>query len=157
MNPVEPAVVTVGSIKGGTKHNIIPEEVKLQLTVRSYSDEVRKLLLDSIRQITVDTCKTFGCPKSPEVKIDEDEYTPAAYNDPALTAAAMGLFADLLGQDQIQPGKFVRQGLTGHQQIEVPRTAGGVGELGRCVGLEQEHAAGPQPSDQCGVEPGTDA
>jgi amidohydrolase len=101
LNPVEPAVITVGSIKGGTKHNIIPDEVKLQLTVRSYSDEVRKLLLDGIRQVTTDTCKTFGCPKPPEIRIDEDEFTPASYNDPALTSAAMDLFSQLIGKDKI--------------------------------------------------------
>ncbi len=101
MNPIEPAVVTVGSIKSGTKHNIIPGEVKLQLTVRSYTDEVRKLLLDSIRQITTDTCKTFGCPKPPEIVILENDFTPAAYNDPALTSAAIDLFSKLIGKENI--------------------------------------------------------
>ena len=47
-NPLDPAVVTVGSIHGGTKHNIIPDEVKLQITVRSYKDDVRKRILDVI-------------------------------------------------------------------------------------------------------------
>src|SRR5256712_10380197 len=51
-DPLEPAVVTVGSIHGGTKYNIIPDEVKLQLTVRAYKPEVRQLLLESIESIT---------------------------------------------------------------------------------------------------------
>ncbi len=55
LDPLERAVITVGSIHGGSKHNIIPDEVKLQLTVRSYTDDVRKQLLDSIRQIATDT------------------------------------------------------------------------------------------------------
>ncbi|MEM7015555.1 MAG: amidohydrolase, partial [Verrucomicrobiota bacterium] len=87
LNPTDPGVVTVGSIHGGSKHNIIPDEVKLQLTVRSYTDEVRQQLLDGIRQITTDICKTMGCPKEPLIEVDEEEYTPAAYNDPELTSA----------------------------------------------------------------------
>ena len=102
LNPIEPGVVTVGSIHGGSKHNIIPPEVKLQLTVRSYSDEVRKLLLDSIRQITADTCKTFQCPKPPIVQIDEKEYTPAAYNDPELTSAAAAIFKEIFGDGKVE-------------------------------------------------------
>ena len=101
VNPIEPAVVTVGSIHGGTKHNIIPNEVKLQLTVRSYTDEVRKLLLDSIRQVTADTCRAFQCPKDPIVQVDEEEYTPAAYNNPELTEAAANLFRNLVGNDNV--------------------------------------------------------
>ena len=100
VNPAEPAVVTVGSIHGGAKHNVIPDEVKLQLTVRSYSDEVRELLLASIRQLARDTCHTFGCPKPPDVEI-KDEYTPAMYNDPELTAHAARVFEGFLGPDDV--------------------------------------------------------
>jgi len=96
VNPVDPAVVTVGAIHGGTKHNVIPEKVEMQLTVRSYSDEVRELLLDGIRQIVTDTCQTFGCPKPPEIGI-KDHYTPAVYNDPELTRAAMRVFESVFG------------------------------------------------------------
>lgn len=101
VNPMDSAVVTVGSIKGGTKHNIIPAEVKLQLTVRSYSDKVRKQLLDGIRQITTDTCKAFGCPQAPDIAVSEAGFTPSMVNDPALTAAAMELFAGLVGKENI--------------------------------------------------------
>lgn len=100
VNPVDSAVVTVGSIHGGAKHNVIPDEVDLQLTVRSYSDEVRTQLLDSIRQLAVDTCRAFGCPKPPEVTI-KDEYTPAMYNDPALAARAVEVFDSFLGPDRV--------------------------------------------------------
>ncbi|MFT5467582.1 MAG: amidohydrolase [Verrucomicrobiales bacterium] len=100
LDPIEPGVITVGSIHGGSKHNIIPAEVKLQLTVRSYTDEVRAQLLDGIRQVTTDTCKTMLCPKPPLVEV-RDEFTPAAYNDPALTAAAAELFQDLFGKENV--------------------------------------------------------
>ena len=68
--------------------------------MRSYSDEVRNLLLDGIRQIAADTAKAAGCPRPPEVVV-KDEYTPACFNDPALTTAAAGLFRQLLGDDKV--------------------------------------------------------
>ena len=101
MNPREPAVVTVGSFNAGTKHNIIPEKAHLQLTVRSYTDEARSLLLSSIKQITIDTCKAAGCPREPDVVVLEEEFTPATYNDPQLTAKAAEVFRSLLGDDHV--------------------------------------------------------
>jgi hippurate hydrolase len=72
----------------------------MQLTVRSYSDEVRTMLLDGIRQIAVDTCKTFECPRPPEVSIRK-EYTPAVYNDPELVAVALEVFRAQFGEDRV--------------------------------------------------------
>ncbi len=100
-DPVESAVVTVGSIHAGTKHNIIPATVDLQLTVRSYKDDVRKKVLDSIRQITTDICKAMGSPKPPDVTIRDGEFTPAAYNDPKLTAAAADVFRAIFGDANV--------------------------------------------------------
>lgn len=88
VNPQAPAVITVGSIHGGTKHNIISNEVKLQLTVRSYSDEVRDQLLDGIRRVAANVGRVAGLPEDllPVVYHQKGEYTPSTYNDPALTA-----------------------------------------------------------------------
>ena len=99
INPRDAAVVTVGSFHAGTKHNIIPNEAHLQLTVRSYKDEVRKTLLDSIRQITTDIAKSARCPKPPKVEILEADFTPASYNNPQLTAHAVEVFRQVLGAD----------------------------------------------------------
>jgi amidohydrolase len=98
--PQEPAVVTVGSIHGGTKSNIIPNEVKLQLTVRSYSDEVRSTLMDGIAQLAADTCRTFECTKPPDV-VSRETYTPAVFNDVALSARARSFFGELLGPEHV--------------------------------------------------------
>jgi hippurate hydrolase len=90
-NPLDPAVVTVGSIHGGAKHNIIPDEVKLLITVRSYKDDVRKRILASIERIAKAEAAAADAPKPPKVEVTEG--TPATYNDPALTkriAAALG-------------------------------------------------------------------
>jgi len=101
MNPLEHAVVMVGSIHAGTKHNVIPDTAKLQLTVRSFTDDVRKEVLDSIRRITVNTAKAMGCPKDPDVVVRDGEFTPAAYNDPNLTATAAEVFKNVLGEANV--------------------------------------------------------
>src|SRR5262249_12840376 len=85
-SPFDPAVVTVGSIHGGTKHNIIPDEVHLQLTVRTYEVEVRKKVLAAIEHIVKGVTLTAGVPAhlAPIVKFSEG--SPSAFNDPALAA-----------------------------------------------------------------------
>lgn len=87
ISPLDDAVVTVGSIHGGTKHNIIPDKVEMQLTVRSYTDEVRETLLKGIERIAVNMARASGIPEDrlPVVTMLPDEHTPAAYNDPTLT------------------------------------------------------------------------
>ena len=100
--PVEPAVITVGSFHGGTKHNIIPNEVKLQLTVRSYTDTVRELLLSSIRRVCHGTAKAAGVPEDlhPIVKV-LDESTPATYNSPELVDRATAVMRRILGETNV--------------------------------------------------------
>ncbi len=101
--PVDPAVVTVGSIHGGTKHNIIPNEVKLQLTLRSYSDSVRQHTIAALRRICRGEALAAGVPDDllPVISIKEDEFTPATYNDPALTRRVRGALVSWLGADQV--------------------------------------------------------
>ena len=98
-NPLDPAVVTVGSFHGGTKHNIIPDEVKLQLTVRSYKDDVRKRLLASIERIVKAEAAAAGAPRAPDVKVFES--TPATYNDPALTKRVVEALVRGLGAKNV--------------------------------------------------------
>jgi hippurate hydrolase len=96
------AVVTVGSIHGGAKHNIIGEQVKLQLTVRSYSDETRNMLLNSIRRIAENMGRVAGLPidKLPVVEL-QNEYTPATYNDPKLSSKAMNFMSEVIGNENV--------------------------------------------------------
>ena len=102
INPIEPAVVTVGSIHGGAKHNIISDRVDLQLTVRSFSDTVRDQLLAGIERIAISQAKSFGVPddKLPEVKV-KDEFTPSLWNDPDLSSRITALLKDELGTDNV--------------------------------------------------------
>ncbi len=94
-SPFDPAVVTVGAFQAGTKHNIIPSEATLKITVRSYSDEVRQRLLDGIRRITAGEAIASGAPAAPDVVLSEP--TPSVYNDPVLTGRVKGALAAVLG------------------------------------------------------------
>ncbi|HEY1145770.1 MAG TPA: amidohydrolase [Allosphingosinicella sp.] len=102
-DPQSPAVVTVGSFHAGAKHNIISDGAKLQLTVRSYTDETRKLLLDGIRRIARGEAITAGMPedKMPEVTIRESEYTPATFNTDKITANTAALFTERFGAERV--------------------------------------------------------
>jgi amidohydrolase len=99
VRPGEPAVVTVGTIHGGTKRNVIPDVVVLQLTVRSYTDEVRRTTLDAIKRIARGQAIAAGMPEDrlPEVTV-ADDFTPALYNDPALTERLTGVLKGWFGE-----------------------------------------------------------
>lgn len=98
VNPIEPAVITVGSIHGGTKHNIIGDECHLQITVRSYSDEVRKLLLSAIERKAKAVAMGAGAP-DPIVRVSEG--TPSLYNNDELAARLAGVFRKVVGEENV--------------------------------------------------------
>lgn len=102
IDPLEPAVVTVGSIHGGLKHNIISEEVRLQLTLRSYSDEVREKTIDEIKKIVKGLGIAAGLPESkmPKVLL-KDEYTPALYNDPEFSRKVLSFISKEIGDENV--------------------------------------------------------
>ena len=151
IHPLNPAVVTVGSIHGGTKHNIIPDEVHLQLTIRSYSDEVPEKLIDAIKRIAKGQAVAAGLPEErhPMVKV-KDEYTPAAYNDPKLVARVNGVFEEWFGKDVLIERKptmggedFGRYGRTEHKIPIYMFRLGGVSP----AAMKQAQALGqPMPS-----------
>ena len=96
-------MVTVGSFHAGAKHNIIPDEAKLLLTVRSYTPATRQLLLDGIKRVTRGEAIAAGMPedKMPEVTIRDNEYTPATFNTDKFAARARELFTANFGADRI--------------------------------------------------------
>src|SRR5664279_2027242 len=100
-NPHDDVVVTVGSIHGGTKHNIISDEVKMQLTVRTYKKEVRDIVLAAINRIAKGVATTAGVPEDrmPIVKVEKDQYTPATYNNPELTKRVSAALKTAIGAD----------------------------------------------------------
>lgn len=100
-SPHTPAVVTVGSIHGGVASNVIPEEVVLQLSVRTYDDEVRDRIIDSVRRIAAGVALTAGVPeeRAPLVKVKAAH--SATYNDPALTERVESALKAGLGVENV--------------------------------------------------------
>ncbi len=121
-DPLESAVVTVGSVHGGTKHNIIPDEVKLQLTVRSFTDEVRGRTLESIRRIVRAQALSVGLPEDrlPVVTVDEREFTPATFNPPDFARRIGSVFRRELGDYKVVSRRPV---MGGEDFSEYGRTA----------------------------------
>ena len=103
-NPLDPVVITVGSIHGGTKHNIIPDEVKMQLTVRTYKSDVRERVLADIDRIAKGCAAAAGIPPdlAPVVTVSKDFATPAMYNNPELTKQLVAVWKKSLGEQDVE-------------------------------------------------------
>ncbi|MGA9027911.1 MAG: amidohydrolase [Steroidobacteraceae bacterium] len=123
-NPRDPAVVTVGDIHGGTKRNIIPDEVKLELTARAFSDEAMQIIIDGVRRIAQGVALAAGVPadRQPIVTVLDGESGPANTNDPALAARVKAALVAALGANDVftdQPimnsEDFGLFGLPGHR------------------------------------------
>ena len=102
-DPQDAAVVTVGSFVAGAKHNIIPDEAKLLITVRSYSDETRAALLAGIERIARGEAMAAGVPEDrmPVMTVEQD-YTPATYNTPQFSDHVAGVLAAHFGPDRVR-------------------------------------------------------
>ncbi|MFI5335554.1 MAG: amidohydrolase [Opitutales bacterium] len=111
LKPGTPAVVTVGTIHGGNKRNIIPSEVKLELTLRSYDEDVATHLVASIRRICANTARAAGLPEDllPVVTVTEGR-TPLTYNDPALTRRLAGVFHAWFPAERVKIGEAATYG-----------------------------------------------
>jgi amidohydrolase len=103
-NPIDPVVITVGSIHGGTKHNIIPDEVKMQITVRTYKSKVRERVLADIDRIAKGCAAAAGIPPelAPIVNVSKDLVAPAMYNDPELTKRLVAVWKKSLGNENVE-------------------------------------------------------
>jgi hippurate hydrolase len=102
ISPLEPVVVTVGSIHGGTRPNIIPNEVKMELTLRYYSDEAIEKVIASIRRISESASRSAGMPEDQLAEvIIEDAETPPVLNNPELTGKVMRFASESIGRENI--------------------------------------------------------
>src|SRR5437016_8644383 len=103
-NPLDPIVITVGSIHGGTKRNIISDEVKMQLTARTYKSDVRERVLAAIEQIAKGIAAAGGVPpeRAPIVTVSKDEFCPATYNNPELTKRLIAVWKTSLGNENVK-------------------------------------------------------
>jgi amidohydrolase len=132
-NPLDPVVVTVGDIHGGTKRNIIPDEVKLELTVRTFSAKSRQIVVDGLRQMAMGVATSAGLPpeKMPTVTVVETESTPVEYNNPEMSARVRALLVKTLGAANvidtppIMPSEDV--GVFGLEENKIPLVYFGLG------------------------------
>jgi hippurate hydrolase len=151
-NPHDDVVVTVGSIHGGTKHNIISDEVKMQLTVRTYKKEVRDVVLAAIERIAKGCAVAAGLPndKMPDVKVREEEFTPATYNNPNLTKRVATAIKAAIGNDNVIPKDptmggedFSEYSLPDHS---IPAFMFSVGAVDPAKAAESKKTGAPLPS-----------
>jgi hippurate hydrolase len=125
MDPLDSGVVTVGAFNGGFKHNVIPDEARLQISVRSYSDATRDKLLKGIDRIAKAEALAAGLDGAlAPVTTVKDDYTPAVYNDPALTDRIQKALAKALGADKVskQPPSMVGEDFAryGRDEPKIP-------------------------------------
>jgi amidohydrolase len=120
-NPVEPIVITVGSIHGGTQANVIPDEVRLQLSVRTYTDDVRARTFAAIRRVARGEAASAGAPKEPLVETPE-RGNPPVYNDPALTTRLADAMKKGLGDTVVveMPAKMTSEDFSEYGLAGVP-------------------------------------
>jgi amidohydrolase len=115
--PDQPAVVTVGDIHGGTKRNIIPDEVKMELTTRCYSEAVRQTIISGVERTAKGIAIAGGVPEDrmPIVKVLDDESTPATINDVELSARLRKIFVAKLGAENV----IDRQAIMGSEDFGI--------------------------------------
>jgi hippurate hydrolase len=134
-NPRDPSIVTIGSIHGGTKRNIIPNEVKMEITARAYTDKARQVILDGIRRTAQGVALSAGVPEdlAPIVTVLDAESTPVMYNDPKLTARVRAALVRALGAQNVideEPGTASEDfGILGLEGRKIPTMMFGLGAI----------------------------
>lgn len=118
-NPADPVVITVGSINGGTQANVVPDQVKLMLTVRTFRPEVRKRVLSSIIREVKGEAMAAGAPKEPLIDIKPG--ADSVYNDPELTARAVAAIKGAIGEQNVSemPAKMTSEDFANYGQAGV--------------------------------------
>lgn len=148
LSPLEPSVITVGSIHGGSKHNVISDQVKLQLTLRSYNPEVRLQQIAAIKRISQGIALSAGLDKSlmPQVYVHEDESIPSTYNNPEQTNIVRNAISSAIGKGNVLETEAVMAGedfgLYGRTEQNIPITLFWLG------GVEQAQYAAAQKSGE---------
>jgi hippurate hydrolase len=147
-NPVDPVVVTIGSIHGGTAGNIIPDEVKLQLSVRTYTPEVRARTLAAIRRVAKGEAMAAGAPRDPEVDAPEQSTNPPVYNDPALTLRLAAAMKKALGDAQVveMPQKMTSEDFAEYGVAGVPSALIHIGAVDPAKLAEARRSGIPVPA-----------
>jgi len=118
-DPLSPAVVTIGAIHGGTAGNVIPDEVRMLMSVRSYDEKVRKHLLESIKRQLNAEAAAVDAPSPPSIKVVPG--AEAVYNDPEVTARLVAALRRDLGPDSAveMPAKMTSEDFSAYGRAGV--------------------------------------
>ncbi len=152
ISPLEPSVITVGSIHGGSKHNIISNEVKLQLTLRSYNPNVREQQIAAIKRLTAGIAHSAGLEDSlvPEVIVHESESIPSTYNNPELAEFVTSAIKQEIGAENVEQSQPVMAGedfgLYDRTDDNVPITIFWLGGVNQAVFDAAQKSGEPLPS-----------
>jgi amidohydrolase len=147
-NPSDPVVITVGSIHGGTQANIIPDEVKLELSVRTLTTQVRTRTLAAIRRIAKGEAESAGAPREPLVNVAAVAKPPVVVNDPALISRLAIALKNGLGEQNVveMPTKMTSEDFAEYGVAGVPIALLHIGAVSRAT-LEDARRTGiPVPA-----------
>jgi hippurate hydrolase len=131
-NPIDPVVITVGSIHGGTQANIVPDEVKLELSVRTFTPQVRTRTIAAIRRVAKGEADAAGAPKEPLVTAPAVARPPVV-NDPALITRLAGALRNGLGEQSVMemPAKMTSEDFAEYGAAGVPIALLHIGAVNR--------------------------
>lgn len=145
-NPMDPVVLTIGSIHGGTQANVIPDEVKLELNLRTYTDEVQQRVLASIARIIKAEAAAAGAPREPTMTMPESGHV--VVNDPALTRRVAAALQNTMGTQQVieMPAKMTSEDFAEYGRAGVPSLLLHIGAVNPAKLAESRRAGIPVPA-----------
>ena len=145
-NPMDPVVVTIGSIHGGTQANVIPDEVKLELNVRTYTDEVQKRVMAAITRIAKAEAQASGAPREPLITMPESGHV--VVNDPALTRRVASALQKAMGTQQVieMPAKMTSEDFSEYGRAGIPAVLLHIGAVNPAKLAESRRTGIPVPA-----------
>jgi len=146
-NPLDPLVVTIGSIHGGTQGNIIPDQVRMELSVRTFSEDVRKRALSSIERIAKAEALAAGAPREPTIEFANAGIGPV-FNDPTLTGRLATALRSAMGADRIveMPAKMTSEDFAEYGRAGVPAVLLHIGAVAPARLEEARRTGNPVPA-----------
>ena len=146
-NPLEPLVVTIGSIHGGTQGNIIPDQVRMELSVRAFSEDVRKRALGSIERIAKAEALAAGAPREPTIEFANAGIGPV-FNDPSLTGRLATALRAAMGPDRVvdMPAKMTSEDFAEYGRAGVPAVLLHIGAVAPARLEEARRTGNPVPA-----------
>jgi hippurate hydrolase len=145
-NPMDPVVLTIGSIHGGTQANVIPDEVKLELNIRTYTDEVQKRVLAAVARIVKAEAAASGAPREPSITMPGSGHV--VVNDPALTRRVAAALQKAMGTQQVieMPAKMTSEDFAEYGRAGVPSVLLHIGAVNAAKLADSRRTGIPVPA-----------